>query len=1055
MTVVAVGELRVRLFGGLEVEGVSVRDLGSRKARTLVKLLTLGRSAPVSADRIIDALWSDDPPARPLEQVGVLVSRLRPTLGAERIRRTDAGWCMAVDWFDLIELEARVDETAARLEAGSHVAALAAATAALALVRGEFLADEPDARWADTDRTAAERVVARARVLTAEAALVTGRPADAAAAADNALDHDPYDEAALRVLMRAHAAAGRPASALAAYARVRERLSEDLGVDPVDETEALHTAVLLGQVSAIRRTEVPTRDMSIVGRADELDRLDRALADASAGQAAAVVVEGEAGIGKTALLDVWIPRARSTALVLTGRCDELGRDLPLQPLLDGLAAHLRELTSEESMVVLADAAPLLGPLLGRLPAARDVTEPTTVVDHAVGQAALFANLLAVIERSAGDRAAVVVVEDIHLAGASTLEWLQFAVRRGARLMVLASKRPGEGLMLAGADVLSLGPLHVEAVAQLVGDDRAGELYSRSGGHPLFLVELAAADSSELPTSVRDAVAARMDGLGETAATLRAAAVLGSDVDIDALAGVVGLTVPELLEHMDTGVRERIIEERGGVLAFRHELVREALVADTTAARRAYIHREAARVLRDRPGHDPLEVAWHAQRGGAFEDAAATLIDAAAIASDRYDTLAAEDLLGRAIGLHDTTRARIARARARIARWDMDGAREDARHALDHGGGAEALEVAAWVEYYRRDYDLAFRYAEEAVERSDDDGLRSSCLGMTGRVLHAKGDLDGGDERLTEATAAAPPSVRGFTRVWLAGVRMHQGRPDEAIELVDLAMMQPSWLGHPFARHHGQMFRVLALGQRGRLTEALASTEAGRAASLESGEQGQRFVIVADNVRSWLLRSVGRLSEADDLSVQSCELGAAYGPSTNEMRCAAMLDLIDGRLFAGDLDGAVGAVERAVEIETFRGTMAWHHRERYGVQRARLALLAGDRDTALELASGVEADARARGSRRYEVLAHAHVALAQAALGMKLDHDELELALAPVDECAVLEGWWITAELAAATREDRWWRAAERRAGALISNAGEHADSLQQWVASRFSVLGRR
>jgi tetratricopeptide (TPR) repeat protein len=935
------------------------------------------------------------------------------------------------------------------------VAALAAATAALALVRGDFLADEPDAPWAETYCAAADRVVARARVLTAEAALAAGRPADAASAAESALDHDPYDEAALRVLMRAHAAAGRPASALAAYARVRERLGEDLGVDPVEDTEALHTAVLLGQVGAVATVDAPGTDVSIVGRRPELDRLDRALDAASAGAAAAIVVEGEAGIGKTTLLDQWIPRAGAAALVLKGRCDELGRDLPLQPLLDGLSAHLRQRTAEESTLVLGDAAPLLGPLLGRLPEARGAAEPTTVVDHAVGQATLFASLLAVIERAAGDRAAVVVVEDIHLGGASTLEWLQFAVRRGARLLVVASKRPGEGSMLASADVLHLGPLDVEAVAELVGDDRAVELHQRSGGHPLFLIELAAAGSSELPASVRDAVAARVDRLGEPAATLRAAAVLGTNVDIDALAGVLGLTVPELLEHIDAGVRERIIEEREGALAFRHELVREALASDTTGARRAYIHREAARVLRDRPGHDPLEVAWHAQRGGAIEDAAATLIEAAAIASDRYDSVAAEQLLDRAIGLHDTARARIARARARMARWNMDGARADARHALDHDGGAEALEVAAWVEYYRREYDLAFRYAEEAVERSDDDGLRSSCLGMTGRVLHAEGDLDGGDKRLTEATAAAPPSVRGFTRVWLSGVRMHQGRLDEAIELVDLSMLRTSSLGHPFARNHAHMFRVLAFGHQGRLTEAFASTASSRAASIESGEQGQRFVIVADNVRSWLLRSVGRLGEADDLSLNAYELGCAYGPSTNEMRCAAMLDLIDGRLFAGDLDGAAAAVERAIELDTFRGTMAWHHRQRYGVQRARLALLTHDPEAALQLASTVEADAKARGSRRYDVLAHAHVALAQATLGTEIDHDALELALAPLDECAVLEAWWVTADLAAATHEDRWWRAAEHRAGALISNAGEHAEALQQWVASRFSALGRR
>ena len=104
------GNLRIRLFGGLEVEGVTEKELGSRKARTLVKVLALARGTPVSADRIVDALWPEQPPARPLDQVGVLVSRLRPVIGAERLRRTDAGWSLDVGWLDVAELEARVDE---------------------------------------------------------------------------------------------------------------------------------------------------------------------------------------------------------------------------------------------------------------------------------------------------------------------------------------------------------------------------------------------------------------------------------------------------------------------------------------------------------------------------------------------------------------------------------------------------------------------------------------------------------------------------------------------------------------------------------------------------------------------------------------------------------------------------------------------------------------------------------------------------------------------------------------------------------------------------------
>lgn len=71
------GWVRVRLLGGFQVEGMAERDLGSRKGRTLLKVLALAGGAPVSVDRIADVLWGDDQPSRPAEQVGVLVSRLR------------------------------------------------------------------------------------------------------------------------------------------------------------------------------------------------------------------------------------------------------------------------------------------------------------------------------------------------------------------------------------------------------------------------------------------------------------------------------------------------------------------------------------------------------------------------------------------------------------------------------------------------------------------------------------------------------------------------------------------------------------------------------------------------------------------------------------------------------------------------------------------------------------------------------------------------------------------------------------------------------------------
>jgi len=1054
--VAAPGVLRVRLLGALDVEGVDGRALGSRKARTLIKVLALARGRPVSADRLADALWPDgDAPARPVEQIGVLVSRLRAVLGADRLARTDGGWGLATDWLDVTELETRVEEAGARLAAGSPGAARAAAQAALTLVRGDLLADEPDPVWAEADRAAVARLVARARLVAAEAALAAGDPADAAGAAEGALDHDPYDEAALRVLMRAHTAAGRPASALAAYARLRERLAEDLGVDPVRETEDLHTAILLGDAVA-EAPPAPTTQGGLVGRDEPLAALDRSLARAASGQATLTVVEGEAGIGKTALVSTWCEGRRTgDVLLLGGRCDEMGRDLPLQPLLDGLETHLRSLDPAEAAAVLGDAEAGLGPLLGRFSVGAAQPEPTTVPDPAAGQARLFASLLAAVERAAGGRTAVIVVEDVHLAGASTVEWLRFAVRRGRRLLVIATMRP-EGPAVGPAERLRLGPLDVESVAALVGAERAAELHERSGGHPLFLLELANAAPAELPASVRDAVAGRVEGMGEAAVTLRTAAVLGAEVDVDLLAGVLDLSVAALLEHLDAGVRRLIVEDRAGTLRFRHELVREALAADTTAARRAFVHREAARVLRARPGHDPMEVAWHARRGGDTDTAVTALVDAAATAGSRYDMALAEQLLTEAIALVDTPAARLARARVRIARLDRDGAEADGMRALELGGGPEALEVAGWAAYYRRDFELALRRAEEAAAQTDDRGVRASCLTMGGRILHASGRLAEAEPRLREAVTGGPVGVRHVAQVFLACLSVHRGATEEGRELVERALVDPTRLAHPFALHHGYLFGVLALGMLGRPVEALAMSDAGRAAAAHGGEAGMRFLAVQDNLRSWLLRHLGRPGESDDCTAAALALCAEHRDTMREMDYAARMDHIEGRLLVGDLDGVAAGLAGIAGIAGWYGGHSWHHQQRFGVLSARFALDHGDPDGAAEAAAAVIADSEARGTSRYRSLAAVVAARARLAAGdaAALDLDALDRVLSELDRVAGLEAWRVTAELAAVAGADRWWRDAERRAGALIAHAGDHGETLRRFVASTFAALGR-
>jgi DNA-binding SARP family transcriptional activator len=328
--------VRLRAIGPLDVADIPTSALGSRKARSMLAALAVTGGEPVSADELVELLWGDNPPSRPGDQLSVLASRLRRVLGAERIVRAGGGYALRADWIDVSEFADRVREAEARLVGGSVMAARAAAAAALELVRGRLAADE-DALWFDERRIAFDRTVARARAVAADAALAAGDATAAAACASALLDHDPYDEAALRTLMHAHVAAGRPASALGAYATVRARLAEDLGVDPSPATEELHTAILIGdQAAPASEAPVPA---TVVGRDAELEQLAIAFRRAEAGGAVALVVDGAAGIGKSALVNAFAATVASRALVLVGRCDELGRDLPLQPILDGLEDH--------------------------------------------------------------------------------------------------------------------------------------------------------------------------------------------------------------------------------------------------------------------------------------------------------------------------------------------------------------------------------------------------------------------------------------------------------------------------------------------------------------------------------------------------------------------------------------------------------------------------------------------------------------------------------------------------------------------------------------------
>jgi DNA-binding SARP family transcriptional activator len=340
--------LAVRLLGDFGVDGVEPQALGSRKARLALQLLALADGQAVPADVLIDALWETAPPARPEDQLAVLMSRLRSVLGRDRIEHRDQGYLLHRDWLDAAELAVLTREVQARQEAGHVMGAVAAARVTLSLIRGDGPPPLPG-EWAQLRRAELERLIGRPRLVAATALLEAGDWLAACDAASAAIERDPYDETALRLLLRGYVAGGRVAAALAAYANARARMADELGTDPSPETAVLYTAILRGELATGAAPEPVGSGLvgsGLVGRDDELACLEAIAARARGGSPEVAVVDGEAGIGKTTLLRAWAGRRAAdgdTVLVesVPGQCQEFK------------AGHLRDVRA-----VLPGQAPL-------------------------------------------------------------------------------------------------------------------------------------------------------------------------------------------------------------------------------------------------------------------------------------------------------------------------------------------------------------------------------------------------------------------------------------------------------------------------------------------------------------------------------------------------------------------------------------------------------------------------------------------------------------------------------------------------------------------------
>lgn len=703
-------ELQVRLVGELTVvragRALAAGEVGDRKGRTLLALVALAGGRLVPMDRIVEALWGERAPRQPAASVATLVSRLRAALGQDVLAGGRSGYRLGDGTqVDLHRADDLVGEAEIRLANEEPAIALAAAQAALDLVgAAPLLAEEADASWAGEGRRQQADVVGRARAVAAEAGLRTGDVAAALVAAEAAAAAEPLDERPARALMRAYDAAGEPVRALAAFERLRAGLAAELGIDPAPSTRELHVAILRQRVAPA--APAPPREPGAVpgterlaGREPELTRLAQRWERAVAGDGALVLLAGEAGIGKTALADEAARLARRTGgRTLEARCYEVERSLFLQPVAEALGRLVARLPAPVLRRAAADRAGALAALVPEV--ASVLGEPPPERRSAAAERRRAYDAVAVfLRRLAARQPVLFVVDDLHHAGAATVELLHYLGRHtaGGRLLVVGTVRADEGervlATLAGvADRLDVGPLDDAAVARLAAEAgqqaHGAEIARRTRGHTLFVVEtlraLAAGDDG-IPDSLRASVMARVRRAGPRAGELlHAAAVLGTSFTPATLAGLLDVSVQEAARRCHRILPSRLLVVAGRSYEFENDLVQETLYAATPQPTREAYHLRAA----DLQAGNPEAVGWHAAAAGDWARAAPGWLAAGERALRRYAVGDAEVLLGQAIeaarrcgDVELEGRAHLARGRAREAMYRYDDAVADHAEAL--------------------------------------------------------------------------------------------------------------------------------------------------------------------------------------------------------------------------------------------------------------------------------------------------------------------------------------------------------------------------------------
>jgi DNA-binding SARP family transcriptional activator len=934
-------DLKIALLGPPRVErdGVPIQ-VDTRKAIALLAYLAMAPERH-GRDALAGLLWPDHDQEHARGALRRTLSTLNKALGAGWLAadRTTVGFARTGYRLDV----ERFEELLAGCRDHGHPpeetcpACGEPLREAARLHRGDFLAgfalrdsaSFDDWQYFQAERLRRELAGALERLVQAESG--QRRWEEAIDAARRWLALDPLHEGAHRQLMRVYAWSGRRAAALRQYQACVRVLDDELGVAPLEETSAVHQAILANrlppapaddaaeprQPPAAPAPSLPAAGAAgpLVGRAAEWAAL-LAAHQAVGPDGRLVVVEGEVGIGKTRLVEDLAGHLRAAgAAVVAGRCYQEEAGVAYGPFVEGLRAALPDDRRLSGLPVhwLAEAARLLPELAEAHPG----LPPPGPLDGPASQRQFFEGLSQVLLAACGGPPpGMLVLEDLHWADEASVDVLAYLVHRlgGRPLLVVATWRSEQvpsdhRLRRLAADarragrgsVLRLGRLDEAEVAELLRAvaparaDAAASLHRQTEGLPFFVLEYLAALPEDgrlperLPGGVRDLLRARVSGVGEAARqVLATAAVIGRSFEVDTARAASGRSDEEAVAALEELTARGLVREVGqDTYDFGHGLVRDLVYQETSLARRRLLHRRVGEALaaraRGRRAPEPAAgaIARHLELGGLQLQAAG------------YHRMAGDQ------------------ARAVYANRDALG-HYRAALALGEPDGAELHAAVGDLETLLGNYDAALA-AYGTAAGADGTGQRWELQHKLGALYLRRGDWGAGERHFAAALAAlgeaGDPARRAGVEAGRSLAAHRQGRDDDALALAGEALRLAEQAGDPaaLATAHG-MLGMLGT-HRGDHDDARRHLERSLALAETLPDPSAR--VAALNNLALAHRATGQLDQAVGYAASALELCARQGD--RHRQAALHNNLADLLHLDGRHDEAMTHLKQAVAI----------------------------------------------------------------------------------------------------------------------------------------------